>query len=536
MEGLESTGESRTAWTAAQDPVSLAESTNSEKDATNSLLEFLLPPEYGESLDVKDERRRLEIMTQRAQLEEQELQDRRNEVLMHLSELVTEFVRTVYQKKHGESGDELEEIRGGLLPYGSYYLGVATTSSDIDCICLVPHFVTRRHFFTILYEVLKSHSSVTDLDKIEQAISPILTFKFAGIEIDLSCSILDVPTIPLNATQLPIDDDHILDNVDEQTVISLNGRRTNNMILALVKDHREGFRTLLRFLRIWAKKRGLTGNVFGYLGGVNMAIMSVWICQRYPNATAAVLLQKFFSDFASWEWPNPIYINTPTTGSARSWDPNSKDDRRDLMPIITPAYPAINSMRSATRSSKARLIEEFQRGKRIIDEVIAHKRPWSDLIAEPMFFVRYRKYVQVVCWAQTSDEFRAWKGTVQSRVRRLGQYLDELHSITNAFVYPEFYDIAGYEDHQFAGCFFLALSYHIPKEELETRSIDITEPAERFIRDVMTDPRSNRKPGMDIGINIIDKADIPLYVFPNHARPQRTRRPPKAPPEEVVPK
>jgi poly(A) polymerase len=50
------------------------------------------------------------------------------------------------------------------------------------------------------------------------------------------------------------------------------------------------------------------------------------------------------------------------------------------MPIITPAYPSQNSMRSATKSMKARMTQEFRRGYILTQKVITQGGPWEILV------------------------------------------------------------------------------------------------------------------------------------------------------------
>ena len=53
---------------------------------------------------------------------------------------------------------------------------------------------------------------------------------------------------------------------------------------------------------LYPPERGVYGNAIGYPGGVTLAILTAHICQRYPNATPSVLLNRFFRLYSAWKW------------------------------------------------------------------------------------------------------------------------------------------------------------------------------------------------------------------------------------------
>jgi poly(A) polymerase len=74
---------------------------------------------------------------------------------------------------------------------------------------------------------------------------------------------------------------------------SLNGYRVTKSLQSLVPnlDH---FRTTLRTVKAWARRKGIYSNVLGFLGGINCAILVAFVCQLYPTALPATLFARFF--------------------------------------------------------------------------------------------------------------------------------------------------------------------------------------------------------------------------------------------------
>ena len=105
--------------------------------------------------------------------------------------------------------------------------------------------------------------------------------------------------------------------------------------------------------------------VIGFLGGINWAILVARICQLYPNASPSMLISRFFRVYSQWKWPNPVILCHIEEGplGLPVWDPRRNfRERGHQMPIITPAYPCMNSSYNVSSSTRYVMIQEFTRG------------------------------------------------------------------------------------------------------------------------------------------------------------------------------
>ncbi|CAL5442342.1 unnamed protein product [Camellia sinensis] len=173
----------------------------------------------------------------------------------------------------------------------------------------------QEDFFGELHKMLSESPEVTELHPVPDAHVPVMKFKFSG-------------------------------NVDEQTVRSLNGCRVTDQTLCLVPNI-QNFCTTLRCMRFWAKRRGVYSNVSGFLGGINWALLVARICQLYPNALPNMLTGLLGCEFGILE---------------------DGKDKFHLMPIITPAYPCMNSSYNVSSSTLRIMTEEFQRGNEMCEQ------------------------------------------------------------------------------------------------------------------------------------------------------------------------
>eukprot|EP00249_Psilotum_nudum_P024513 c29207_g1_i1 orf=528-2630(+) len=452
--------------------------------------------------------------------ESQEESTLREEVLGRLDQIAKVWVKRTCQNK-GFSDQMVEEANAKIFTFGSYRLGVHGPGVDIDTLCVGPHYVSREEdFFLGLHDMLAEMPEVTELQPVPDAHVPVMRFKLQGISIDLLYARLTLWVIP---EDLDISEESILCNVDEQSVRSLNGCRVIDQILRLVPNIKH-FRTTLRCLKLWAKRRGVYSNVTGFLGGVNWALLVARVCQLYPNAVPSMLVSRFFRVYTQWRWPNPVMLCAIEEGTLGLpvWDPRKNPrDRTHLMPIITPAYPCMNSSYNVSSSTLRVMTEQFQHGNEICTAVEMNKADWSSIFEVYPFFDSYRNYLQIDISAADEDDLRTWKGWVESRLRQLTLKIErDTYGMLQCHPYPH-----EFSDSSKQGCqcaFFMGLQRKQGVPIQEGQQFDIRGTVDEFRHSVSQ--YMFWKPCMDIYVSHVRRKQIPTYVFPNGVRPARPPR------------
>ncbi|XAR48215.1 Polynucleotide adenylyltransferase [Bertholletia excelsa] len=441
-------------------------------------------------------------------------------VLECIKEIVKDWVRQLTRLK-GYSDRMVEVANAVIFTFGSYRLGIHGPGADLDTLCIGPSYVNReKDFFVILQNILAEREEVTELQPIPDAHVPVMKFKFNGVSIDLLYASISMLVIP---EDLDIADVSVLHNVDEPTVRSLNGCRVADQILKLVPNV-EHFRTTLRCIRFWAKRRGIYSNVTGFLGGVNWALLVARVCQLYPNAVPSMLVSRFFRVYTLWRWPNPVMLCETEEHELGFpvWDPRKYPrDRTHRMPIITPAYPCMNSSYNVLSSTLRVMMEQFQFGNKICEEIDLNKAQWSALFEPYLFFESYKSFLQVDVVAADADDLLSWKGWVGSRLRQLTLKIErDTREKLQCHPYPH-----EYSDTSKQGChcaYFMGLQRKQGEAVQEGQPFDLRSTIDEFKHSV--NMYMFWRPGMEISVSYVRRRQIPLYVFrEGHRRTQSPR-------------
>lgn len=470
-----------------------------------------------------------EEMRRDAPLESPDQMRFRAAVLLELRRIVLQWI---YEVSVQQRMDEESARSAGakIFTFGSFRLGLVGPGSDIDALCVAPKHITRDCFFQVLVPKLQEHPDASEVSPVPEAYVPIIKLKLSGIQIDLLFARLHIPQIPESLDSL--NDDNLLKNLDDKTVRSLNGCRVADHILSLVPDA-ERFRDVLRLVKLWAKRRGIYSNVLGFFGGITWSILAARVCQLYPYFCTSALVKRFFRVYDRWNWKNPVVLceiieQSSTTGlmAFKVWNPKVyPQDRMHLMPIITPAFPCMNSTYNVTESTKRIILDEFKKAYDVVDQVEKGKGRWSDVYRPLSFFRLFQDYLHIEVLAKSMHVFTKWQGWIESKLRHLVKHLEQIPGVQ---VRPWPNNLT-FTDPQWPCATAIFMGLTVAKKNVhgqDGNTVSLRHPVSQFVEIISNwSERAEHLDQCEMTVRHVKRKDLPDYV--PEASKKRKRLPDK---------
>ncbi|KUF85207.1 Poly(A) polymerase gamma [Phytophthora nicotianae] len=489
------------------------------------------------------------------------------QVLKQLSDLLTKWVKMVGRERE-LSEEHIALTKGSLFLAGSYRLGLDDPNSDIDAVCVAPWHVTHDDFFGSFCRLLEQTPGVSQLAPVPSAYMPLISLSFLGVRMDLLFARLPVSSVEPNQN---IDSDHMLVGVHETSMKALNAPRVSSMLLCLVPRRRE-YRIVLRAVRAWARRRGIYSAKLGYLGGISWAILVAFVCQLYPNAEPAKIFVRFFQVLSEWQWPQPVMLNMIYDAGLGfdMWDPRqSVFDRSHIMPIITPAYPHMNSSVQVSQPTFSVIYEELWRARYLAEIAVGISKPfptaapspessesdlkaavvcmatsmpsfdqplnavqstagetavgeagaWDKLFQPSNFFIRYSSYMVFNFQADTESAMHKWGKFVQSRLRKLVDNLHHVSPVSRVHAFPCYFPHTSDSERDGPGsCMFIGIEFHCrrhqtiqPKDDPEVKKT--LEQTIRFFLATDLQQMEDKQPDMTADAKVLSWEELPDFVF-----------------------
>lgn len=301
-----------------------------------------------------------------------------------------------------------------VVPVGSYGLGVWTTSSDIDCLCIGP--LTSKTFFSLAAQRLrKSHDRGIKILRLVKAQSgTMMELDVQGTKVDLQYA--SAPAIAQNwNVVLKLPGSHSVWSLSSQTLTKLKAIRDIDYIARSVPDIVK-FRVAHRLIKTWAKKHGIYTAKYGYLGGIQIAVLLARIykmlARRNAGLALADVLATFFNHYARFNWEDDLVFDP-------LFHKNLSYRRMDREPLAILGYfpPALNTALNASIPTVRTISEEFRRADRALSD---DSMTWSKFLSvdgSVDFLRSFKSFIQidVQFWSGSVTKGRGFVGWVESR-------------------------------------------------------------------------------------------------------------------------
>jgi hypothetical protein len=174
----------------------------------------------------------------------------------------------------------------GVTPklFGSRKLGVHFKGSDIDVYCDAPSYDDHQTLFDVIEDHLKTTNEVSDLEVVRAARVPVFNFVLLNYQVDLI--VVTGEESPQNAAK------RITSGISEKIIESPSYSRS--------------FQEVLTFMRIFAKRRAISGAGFGYLSGVAWTLLLFHICSVQRSTNSYEMMKNTFRHYSEFDFSQAI--------------------------------------------------------------------------------------------------------------------------------------------------------------------------------------------------------------------------------------
>jgi poly(A) polymerase len=350
-----------------------------------------------------------------------------------LNEFLAVHAPPVSEEKSAQQRLVLETLHGlfknwcqqpfHMFVSGSYRIGVHSEHADIDVLFVTTSAISRQRVFSEFVRILQTTEHVSDVQPIPNARVPIIGLRLMGQEFDILTCHLRVPNLPRRQDLLLSYE--WMNGLDDACILAFNGPRVTELILKSVPEL-VPFCAALKFLRHWAKTRFVYSNKSGFLGGINFALLLMYIAQRHPFASAARLILLFFQTFAAWKWSRarPLQLDEHLSHACPVWLQSFEWTPRqmEVMVILTPCFPRFNTSFSASQFTANILHKEFQRAADFLSGGCS-RAILEQACSPPEVLASCQRFIEISIHTTRTLAGKSWAGYVEAQSRFLVEYM-----------------------------------------------------------------------------------------------------------------
>jgi uncharacterized protein (UPF0248 family) len=222
------------------------------------------------------------------------------------------------------------------------------------------------------------------------------------------------------------------------------------------------FRLAHRFIKTWARARGIYSARFGFLGSIQISLLLARLAKLLPPSTPLpTILSTFFTHYATFPWATHLAFD-PLFHTQRL--PYTRTAREPLA-ILGYFPPALNTCSAASAPSICAIAAEFSLASTRLDTLTS----WADLLrpsGASTFLSSFPTYIRldVQYWGISPSRGRRFIGWLESRCVLLLVDLHRRAAGIHARMWPARFIVSDTSDNQeeeegrdYRGCYLIAL-------------------------------------------------------------------------------
>ncbi|KAF5241713.1 hypothetical protein FAUST_3647 [Fusarium austroamericanum] len=357
-----------------------------------------------------------------------------------------------------------------VVPVGSYGLGVWTSSSDIDCLCIGPF--SSKTFFALAVQRLKRAADIRIIRRVKANSGYMLELEVHGIKVDLQyCAAASIAERWPEVMKRPANDSAFA--LPFQTLAKLKPVRDLFYLRRSLPDMVQ-YRMAHLFIKSWAQARGIYSAKFGFLGGIHISVLLVPICKALASGSETVsptdIVVTFFRHYSNFDWKTSMVF-----------DPFFHKDLRynrtfrEPLCLIGWHAPALNTAPIASNPTVMTIAAEIERANRLLSE---DGCTWNSVLGlqsaqeagksrgATEFLKEFKTYIKIDAhyWGPSQEKSGRFIGWLESRCVMLLVDVNRKLQHLVARIWPSrFLDTssggAGGPGEEYHGCYLIGLAW-----------------------------------------------------------------------------
>lgn len=196
--------------------------------------------------------------------------------------------------------------------------------------------------------------------------------------------------------------------------------------------------------------------------------------------------------------------------SLPSWNPDKNiNERYQVMPIITPTYPHINSSFNVTENTKQLIQRKMLVAAETCDKIMKGDVKWDSLFNTCHMFHEYEHFLIVIASADATSDHIKWFGLIESKIRHLVNGVEkDCPIIASARIWPKPFTKITEKTQKITQLWFIGLEFRTPG----ITEFDYQRPLQSFQQVLQIQARLFYKPDMRLEAHSLPKTTLTEHL------------------------